>query len=165
MTDYRIDQKLFNPEQILGRISGEPMTLERFLCPDNNVDFMMDAVLVQAYLNFANDPFGGNLHKVTSGYRNRDYNAKIGGHPESRHLRGEAIDIVGIYPGTRTEELIPKALHYFDKVLYNPYTHSLHVEVQALPGLYVGIKDGDGEIQYYNVTRPGVARLLAVREG
>jgi hypothetical protein len=31
--------------------------------------------------------------EITSGYRSPEYNAKIGGVPYSKHLRGQAIDI------------------------------------------------------------------------
>lgn len=32
--------------------------------------------------------------RVTSGYRSREHNARIGGSPRSQHLRGEAADVV-----------------------------------------------------------------------
>ena len=46
----------------------------------------------------ARSPEGGNLPgaevQILSGYRSPSYNAKVGGEPNSKHMKGEAADIV-----------------------------------------------------------------------
>ena len=59
-----------------------PGSGSEFMCPD----FL-------ELLDFARGQSGIEF-RISSGYRSREHNAKVGGKPESSHLVGKAADIV-----------------------------------------------------------------------
>ncbi len=65
--------------------------LSEFLCHDGSKELMLDMRLVER-LQQLRDSIGKPI-TVASGYRNPEYNAKIGGAPGSFHMRGMAADI------------------------------------------------------------------------
>ena len=58
--------------------------------PGSGSDFMCPDFL--ELLDFARGQSGIEF-RITSGYRSREHNAKVGGKPESSHLVGKAADI------------------------------------------------------------------------
>lgn len=63
--------------------------------------------LVNNVLQPLRDKLGKSII-VTSGYRNKTLNQKIGGAPNSQHTRGQAVDIIVI-------DITPKTLYEFIK--------------------------------------------------
>ena len=72
----------------------------------------------------------GSALEVVSGYRDPVYNAKIGGAKQSRHMTGEAVDVVP-YHGTALElHTLILAMHKSGKLpklgglgIYNTFVH------------------------------------------
>ncbi len=62
-----------------------------FTCDGEIVYYKMDAELLEK-LNLARD-ISGVPFVITSSYRTPESNAKVGGKPNSAHLRGTAVDI------------------------------------------------------------------------
>lgn len=65
--------------------------VREFRCPDGTDVILIDDALV-ALLQRIRSHFKKPV-RVSSGFRTASYNAKIGGHYQSRHLRGQAADI------------------------------------------------------------------------
>lgn len=65
--------------------------VREFRCRDGSDIILIDDRL-PALLQQLRDYFGRPIH-ISSGFRTLAYNRKIGGHPSSRHLRGQAADI------------------------------------------------------------------------
>ena len=70
--------------------------LEEFKCksgkqvPDN---LLCNVQLLAEKLQVIRDEIGESIH-INSGYRDPDYNKKIGGAPKSQHMQAKAADIV-----------------------------------------------------------------------
>lgn len=65
--------------------------VKEFQCHDGTDKVVIDTKLV-AYLQRIRDHFGKPLI-ITSAYRTASYNARIGGKPNSMHVKGKAADI------------------------------------------------------------------------
>ena len=68
--------------------------LSEFECHDGNHEVMLDGELVEK-LEALRVMLGVPV-TVAAGYRNPVHNAKVGGSPNSRHMKGEAADIKGV---------------------------------------------------------------------
>jgi len=64
---------------------------------------------------------------VNSGYRTPEYNRQVNGAPESRHLTGEAADIVA--QGVSIQELARAAEKFFGDGGIGTYRGHVHVDV------------------------------------
>lgn len=65
--------------------------LSEFACRDGSEELMLDMDLVHK-LQVLRNKLGKPI-RVTSGYRNPEYNEKVGGVKNSQHLLGKAADI------------------------------------------------------------------------
>lgn len=75
-------------------------SLEEFDSPDlPNSGINMDSEFLKM-LDTARDTAGVPF-KITSGYRSKEHNEKVGGVPNSSHLRGYAADIACVAGGDR----------------------------------------------------------------
>jgi hypothetical protein len=84
------------PEPVLGRLTKSFMASE-FSCNDENKTPVPDIYTVNvkklaANLQVLRDVLGKPI-KVTSGYRTKEYNTKVGGVKNSQHLFAKAADI------------------------------------------------------------------------
>ena len=66
---------------------------------------------------------------VTSGFRCQRHNANVGGHPNSRHKKGQALDLL-IPKGHTIESFAAIARSYFEKVILYPEQGFIHVNVE-----------------------------------
>lgn len=71
---------------------SEHFTVREFACSDGSDEIRIDPKLVD-YLEKIRAHFGKPV-RITSGYRTKTYNAKIGGAKNSLHTFGQAADIV-----------------------------------------------------------------------
>jgi uncharacterized protein YcbK (DUF882 family) len=100
--------------------------LSEFACRDGSPEILLDMDLVQR-LQKLRDQIGKAIH-INSGYRNPNYNKKIGGAPRSYHMRGMAADIR--VDGMSTTELARQAkIAGFDGV--GIYRDFVHVDVRG----------------------------------
>ena len=63
-----------------------------FACKDGSDKILIDSYLVYLLQKVRNH-FGKPIH-ITSAYRNKEYNKKIGGASLSQHINGKAADIM-----------------------------------------------------------------------
>ena len=63
-----------------------------FACKDGSDKILIDSYLVYLLQKVRNH-FGKPVH-ITSAYRNKEYNKKIGGASLSQHINGKAADIM-----------------------------------------------------------------------
>jgi uncharacterized protein YcbK (DUF882 family) len=71
--------------------------------------------------------FSAGLH-ITSGFRCQRHNKDVGGHPESYHMKGMALDIV--VPKHLTCQIFANtARQYFETVIEYPDKNFIHVNV------------------------------------
>lgn len=77
---------------------SENFTVKEFACKDGSDKVIIDTKLV-TILQTIRDHFGKTV-TITSGYRNPEYNSRIGGAKSSQHCLGTAADIVieGVSP-------------------------------------------------------------------
>jgi uncharacterized protein YcbK (DUF882 family) len=80
-------------------------TLGEFACPKTGRMEMDEGFLAQ--LDRARE-IAGIPFRITSGFRSPEHNAAVGGHPNSRHLDGEAADIAA--PDSESRGRILQAL-------------------------------------------------------
>lgn len=77
------------------RINDVPLTqnfkLYEFECNDGNHEVKVHPELIEK-LQKLRDLVGKPI-KINSGYRTKEYNAKIGGSPKSQHIEGNAVDL------------------------------------------------------------------------
>lgn len=103
-------------------------TREEFKCPcgcgGDTVDYELMAVLQEAREHF------GKPINVTSGYRCKKYNKKIGGSSKSQHITGRAADI-------QIKDVGPQAVwayffgKYRDKFGIGKYPTFTHIDTRA----------------------------------
>lgn len=94
MADIKIYSKIKDGHLKLSK----NFTVREFACSDGSDTVLIDTRLVEL-LQKIRDHFGTSV-RITSGYRTKIYNAKIGGVANSYHVNGMAADIVvqGISP-------------------------------------------------------------------
>ncbi|SHJ49364.1 D-Ala-D-Ala carboxypeptidase family metallohydrolase [Paramaledivibacter caminithermalis] len=105
--------------------------IDEFKCKNNGEVLLNAAVLdhierLQKFRNWYNRPM-----IVVSGYRTKEYNKKIGGSPNSRHMQGIASDI-----------LLPDEFYGFTKKRQEQFLNNLKnkwIELCELGGLGGGI--------------------------
>lgn len=94
-------------------------------------------IAINACRNVIEERYNGTF-MVTSAVRGPDYNKLIGGHPKSKHLTGEAIDISKrlLQPGT-----IPNVVHTLRKVLekkgFQVINENTHIHIQYDPSIII----------------------------
>lgn len=88
MADIKIYSKIKDGHLKLSK----NFTVREFACSDGSDTVLIDTRLVEL-LQKIRDHFGKSV-RITSGYRTKIYNAKIGGVANSYHVKGMAADIV-----------------------------------------------------------------------
>ena len=107
---------------------SENFSVKEFRCKDGSDKILVDEKLVKL-LQKMRDKFGVII--ITSAYRTKSYNKKVGGVSDSQHLYGYAADITI----RKTSELL-KAAQYAEKIgfggigLDNKYQMFLHFWLQ-----------------------------------
>ena len=78
---------------------SENFKLREFQCKDGSHQVVIHSELLRRLQELRNRV--GRPVYINSGYRNREHNARVGGTPNSYHLRGMAADIrvTGMNPG------------------------------------------------------------------
>lgn len=119
------------------RVSAH-FTVREFACKDKSDLVKIDSALVEKleglWSHFANQAYGKTCSiTINSAYRTETYNKTVGGATNSRHLYGEAADIVVSYPrvkGGKYVKVDPKvvyeaasAIGFTGIGLYNTFTH------------------------------------------
>ena len=84
---------------------SENFRLQEFECKDGSHQVVLHSELLQR-LQSLRSALGRPVY-ITSGYRNREHNARVGGSPNSYHLRGMAADIR--VPGVSPRDLAAAA--------------------------------------------------------
>ena len=76
--------------------------------------------------------------EITSGLRCPAHNAAVGGEPNSKHLTGEALDVLPA-PGDPIVELVVYLLNHgtFRIITYGPADRHVHVQVDSDSRIYV----------------------------
>lgn len=103
-------------------------TVKEFACKDGSDEIVINTDLVDK-LQKARNYFGKPII-ITSAYRTKTYNTKVGGSPNSQHILGYAADIY-------IAGVTPKQLYdYFNKLMPNTggvglYDGFCHVDVRA----------------------------------
>lgn len=103
-------------------------TVKEFACNDGTDEILINPELVEV-LQKARTHFGKALI-ISSAYRTKTYNTKVGGSPNSQHLLGYAAD-------TYINGVTPKQLYdYFNSLMPNTggvglYDGFCHVDVRA----------------------------------
>lgn len=107
---------------------SENFSVKEFRCKDGSDKILVDENLVKL-LQKMRDKFGVII--ITSAYRTKSYNKKVGGVSDSQHLYGYAADITI----RKTSELL-KAAQYAEKIgfggigLDNKYQMFLHLDTR-----------------------------------
>ena len=81
-----------------------------FKCPCCNQSLMMELVVMR--LQLIRDVHGPII--ITSGYRCEAYNGRLGGHPNSDHMFGKAVDFVA--PKSRPENMLESMRRHFNGI-------------------------------------------------
>lgn len=71
---------------------GKYFKVSEFVCKGSGENLIEQELIDK--LDKLREEFGQAI-RVTSGYRSPEHNARIGGHPNSTHIRGIAADITG----------------------------------------------------------------------
>ena len=105
---------------------SENFHLREFECKDGSHQVVLHSELLQR-LQDLRSSLGRPVY-ITSGYRNREHNARVGGSPNSYHLRGMAADIR--VPGVSSQDLAAAAREagFRGIGIYNSF---VHVDVRA----------------------------------
>lgn len=74
------------------KLLAEDFKVKEFACNDGSDEILIDSDLVKT-LQKVRD-WAGTPVSITSGYRTKSYNAKVGGASNSYHTKGQACDIV-----------------------------------------------------------------------
>ncbi len=67
--------------------------------------------------------------KITSGYRSKDYNTRVGGAKDSQHLYGKAADIMVDGLNSRQLQAVAKKVGFAYTQVYSNKPH-LHVDIK-----------------------------------
>lgn len=100
--------------------------LYEFECKDGNHEVKVHLELIEK-LQKLRDLVGKPI-KINSGYRTKEYNAKIGGSPKSQHVEGTAVDLA-----LPTGISVDKFADYAEKVGFRgigKYPWGIHVDVR-----------------------------------
>ena len=100
---------------------SENFRLREFECKDGSHQVVLHSELLRR-LQDLRSALGRPVY-ITSGYRNREHNARVGGSPNSYHLRGMAADIR--VPGVNTRDLAAAAREagFRGIGIYNSFVH------------------------------------------
>lgn len=103
-------------------IDGKPSNfkVKEFACNDGSDEILIDGNLVR-YLQRERDLYGSTT--ITSGYRDPEYNAKIGGVPNSQHVYGKASDTICKNGSPLEVAMTAEALGMGGIGLYSGFTH------------------------------------------
>jgi len=99
-----------------------------FACKDGSDKILIDSYLVYL-LQKVRNYFGKPVH-ITSAYRNKEYNKKIGGTSLSQHINGKAADIM-------VENVLPKDVAiYLESLVENEggiglYPNFVHIDTRS----------------------------------
>jgi hypothetical protein len=77
-----------------------------------------------------------NRFRFTSGYRTRERNTAVNGHPNSKHLTGEAADFVpinGSYPKGEKEAIGAMVGKYGYEIIFHNAGSGLHYHIEPAP--------------------------------
>lgn len=103
-------------------IDGKPSNFKvrEFACNDGSDEILIDGNLVR-YLQRERELYGAT--SITSGYRDPEYNAKIGGVPNSQHVYGKASDIMCKNGSPLEVAMTAEAMGMGGIGLYSGFTH------------------------------------------
>lgn len=103
-------------------IDGKPSNFKvrEFACNDGSDEILIDGNLVR-YLQRERELYGAT--SITSGYRDPEYNAKIGGVPNSQHVYGKASDTVCKNGSPLEVAMTAEAMGMGGVGLYSGFTH------------------------------------------
>lgn len=125
-------------------MNGEKLTRnffrQEFQSPDNH-ECLMRPEFMEA-LQALRDEFGKPMN-ISSGYRTRDHNKKIGGSPNSQHVLGLAADILISSPYDRYEFIKLAIKHGFTGIGISPVF--IHLDRRSATPLifFYGAKNGE----------------------
>jgi uncharacterized protein YcbK (DUF882 family) len=107
---------------------SKDFSVREFSCRDGSDSVLVSTELVEI-LQKIRDHFGKSI-TITSAYRNKSYNRKVGGASDSQHLHGTAADIV--VHGVAPEEVA----RYAEQLMPNSggvgrYSNFTHVDVRS----------------------------------
>jgi len=112
-------------------------SVSEFACPCGKCEPQISAQLVNSLQHIRQDiqmPI-----RITSGFRCKEYNDKIGGEENSSHTQGEGADIA--IPNNQFRHLfLNQALQWFGRI--GIYTNHVHVDVSKTlpsPRLWIGV--------------------------
>lgn len=107
--------------------------LSEFACNDNSEEILLDMELVNRLQQLRDDI--GKPITVHSGYRNEEYNKRVGGVSSSQHLLGKAADI-------SVKGIDPTELSRYAKIVgfkgVGIYKDFLHVDVREKEANWFG---------------------------
>lgn len=124
-----------------------------FRCPCCGA-LVLDLETLAAVVEINARLYPGSPVKIESGYRCPVHNEKVGGSPDSMHLRGLAVDLK--HPNLTPLELACFILVLEGRVLLNPQNGCVHYEPRGYANLLIRLSDG----KYYQVANPNIARNL-----
>ena len=103
-------------------IDGKPSNFKvrEFACNDGSDEILIDGNLVR-YLQRERELYGAT--SITSGYRTPEYNAKIGGVPNSQHVYGKASDTICKNGSPLEVAMTAEAMGMGGIGLYSGFTH------------------------------------------
>ena len=118
------------PDRLTQNISFSELDRQGFI---TSVLMNMEAVahLLQASRDCCSSYFGRDVpHRITSGFRESQFNASIGGDKESRHLTGAAADFVpiGITLYDYVKNIKESTIEFSNMIVY-PFSKG-HVHIQ-----------------------------------
>ena len=112
---------------------AENFILREFQCRDGSNQVVLHSGLLSR-LQALRSALGRPVY-ITSGYRNPGHNARVGGAPDSLHLKGMAADIY--VPGMDPEDLARAARDAgFNGI--GIYSTFLHVDIRPTPARWRG---------------------------
>ena len=103
-----------------------------FACKDGSDQLYVDSELVeklQIIRNYFNRPV-----VINSGYRNEDWNRKVGGSPNSQHMKGKAADIYVSGKSPKEVAEFAKKIGFRGVGLYDTF---VHVDTRDKPSYWV----------------------------
>jgi len=112
---------------------AENFHLREFECKDGSRQVVLHSELLRR-LQDLRSALGRPVH-VRSGYRNPAHNARVGGSPNSYHLRGMAADIT--VPGLPPPQLAAAA-HQAGFRGIGIYSNFVHVDIRPSPAQWNG---------------------------
>ena len=112
---------------------AEYCILREFQCRDGSNQVVLHSRLLSR-LQSLRSALGRPVY-ITSGYRNPQHNARVGGAPDSLHLKGMAADIVvrGMHP-----EDLAQASREAGFTGIGVYSTFLHVDIRETPARWRG---------------------------